>query len=332
MHSLGYGLVTCLAWGALLPGAALAKPRIDDGVIAYSVKTGIYAVHPGGGPSRVLVPWHTRNCGSQCVIWSVPRHPRFSPNGKLLTYEIEPNKVRRGVGAVQANARTVWVAHADGSHRRRLGAGHDPTFSPDGKEVIYMTNPDTWPKTPIDVEPTDPFNDGYGPMRAVTLSTSTTRAVPAPGATEFSRDGRHMVFVHEVKNADGYHSVLTISNLDGTQPQSIPAPAHFYAEPVRFVTGGRISYNCPGPRRNQPDICLLDPSTRHIRRLVHTEDFWELFAVSSPTGTRFAVSGLHGLYVTDRHGHHAHTLVRNGSGPDYVQSDVPYDPDWQPRS
>jgi Tol biopolymer transport system component len=309
------------------PAQAAAK---HDGLIAYSVKTGIYAVSRTNGRPRLLVPWRARSCGKRCVVWNVPRDPRFSPDGRRLTYFMEPNRVRHGVGRVIVNERTVWVADADGSHRRRVDRGHNPAFSPDGRAVIYMTNPDAWPKHPIDVELPDPFSDEYGPMRETNLVTGKTRGLPAPGATNFTRDGRHMIFVHHEESEDANRQIITIEGLDGSQPHSLPAPRRFYSDPIRVVAGDRVSYDCVGPRGNQPDICLLDLQTGHVRRLVHTEKFWELFAVSSPSGRYFAIAGLHGLYVTDRNGRHARRLVSNGSGPNYVQSAVPYDPDWQP--
>jgi hypothetical protein len=322
------GLLVNYAPAAPIRQRSLTSSR--DGVIAYSIKTGIYAVRRDGTGPRRLVPWRTGRCGVRCVVWKVPRHPRFSPDGRRLTYDVETHKVRHGVGQLDGNTRTVYVAGANGKHRRRVGLGHSPAFSADGSEVIYLVNPNAWPPTPITVESPEPFSDEYGPMKAAQVTTGATRHLPVPGAPEFSSDGRQMVYRHQVKLSDGYHRVVTVENTDGTDARSFSA-ALFYSEPVRFTADGRVSYDCPGPRHDQPDICLLDPATGRHRRFRNTREFWELSAVSSPSHRFLAVAGLHGLYVADADGRRLRVIVANGRGADYVQSNVPTSPDWQPR-
>ena len=318
---------------AVAAPAAIAVPYHGDGLIAYSVKTGIYAVRADGTGSRLLVPWQPSTCGNGCVVWKVPRNPRYSPDGRRLTYDLETNIVHKGVGSIQTNTLTVYVADANGQHRRRIGLGHNPEFSPDGKEVIYLLNPDAYPKPPTEeIEPPEPLGEDYGPMEAVNIETAARRRLPVSGAPEFSPDGTEMLTERQLKLSDGVHAGVTVENLDGTHSQFFEASAfpRFYAAHPRFTDDSEFSYDCPSLDNRQPDMCLFNTLTRHHQRLFHVHEFWAVEAASSPSGRRFAISGLQGLYVTDARGHHPRLIVRNGSGANYVQSDVPTSPDWQP--
>ena len=150
-----------------------------DGLIAYSIKTGIHVIRPDGTGLRVLIPWRTRSCGRGCTTWLGPRHPRWSPDGRRITYHVEKYTVRKHA-VEDSSARTVYVANANGSHRERLGRGHDPDWSPNGSEVVYLRNDATYP------DPDWPghrlgYPDDYGPMRAVNPRTGDARNWPTLG-------------------------------------------------------------------------------------------------------------------------------------------------------
>lgn len=303
-----------------------------DGVIAYSVKTGIYAVRADGTGLRLLVPWQPSTCGKGCVVWKVPRNPRYSPDGRQLTYDMETYVVHNGRGSgAQPDTRTVYVADANGQRRRRLGLGHNPEFSPDGREVIYLLNPNAYPSPPLNEEPPEPLGPDYGPMEAVNVETGTRHRVAVPGAPEFSPDGQKMLMYRRVRLSEGVTWAETVENIDGSNPQNFTLPL-FYGEHPRFTASGELSYDCPSANGRQPDMCLFNPVTGRHRRLLHIHEFWALEAASSPNGRSFAISGLQGLYVTNAEGHHPRRIVANGSGPNYVQSDVPTSPVWQPAA
>jgi Tol biopolymer transport system component len=317
-----------LSWLGVTP-AANASNASRGGVIAYSVKTGIYSIHADGSDTRLLVPWQPSSCGHDCVIWRVPRNPRYSPDGRHLAYDMETYVVRNGVGdGAQANTREVYVADADGQHRRALGPGHHPEFSPDGKEVIYLANPDAYAPLPLLEEPPK-YGDDYGPIEAANISSGVRRALTVPGASEMSSDGKRMLSYRQVRGPNGIAWAQTLENVDGSELHNYFLPT-FYGEPPRFTAAGELSYDCPSVGDKQPDICLFDPMTERSHRLLHRRDFWALEAASSPDGRRFAIVGLQGMYVTDAEGRHAHRIIRNGAGPNYVQSDVPTSPVWQP--
>ncbi len=242
---------------------------------------------------------------------------------------METYVVRHGVGGgAQLNTREVYVADADGQHRRALGAGHHPEFSTDGEEVIYLLNPDTYEPLPLLEEPPK-YGDDFGPMEAVNISSGVRRALTVPGASEISPDGKQMLSYRQVRSAKGIAWAQTVESLDGSDLHDYFLPM-FYAEPPRFTATDELSYDCPSIGDRQPDICLFDPRTERSRRLLHIHEFWALEAACSPDGQRFAIAGLQGMYVADAEGRHARRIIQNGAGPNYVQSDVPTSPVWQP--
>jgi hypothetical protein len=319
-------LMTSAAVVAAPMATASASPRA--GLIAYSVKTGIYEIHADGTGLHLLVPWQPSTCGRGCVIWKVPRNPRYSPDGRYLTYDLETNVVHNGVGQLEEDTRTVYIADANGQHRRRLGLGHDPEFSADGKEVIYLLNPNAYPRPPLLEEPPE-FGEDDAPMEAVNIETAARHRLPVPGAPEFSSDGKKMLIYRQVRFKGAITWGSMVENVDGSEPQVFILPL-FYQEHPRFTATGELSYDCPSVGDKQPDMCLFNPATERHRRLLHIHEFWALEAASSPGGQLYAVAGLQGMYVTTAQGGHAHEIVKNGSGPDYVQSDVPTSPVWQP--
>lgn len=298
----------------LFAAPAKAKPR--DGLIAYSTKTGVQVIQPDGRGRRTLIPWRVASCGPRCQRWVIPRHPRWSPDGRRITYHLEYHRVVGGRGTVDGTRSQVMIADASGRNRRRLAEGHQPTFGPDGPTVVYLVNAGD----PVIDEEKDGYKEDLGPMRAVNVATTITRDLPTRGSPEFSPDGSQMVL-----------STFYISALDGSGLRPVPTPAGpTYATAPRWNSDGFISYHCKSPGRFDADICLFDPATGKSRRLRRTRDLLDQEMDVAPSGRRYVVGALHGLYVVPPDGSGMRLLVRNNPAGVPVPSNVPTSPDWQP--
>lgn len=127
--------------------------------------------------------------------------------------------------------------------------------------------------------------------------------------------------------------------LDGSTPSPFRLTGVYrrtaYVGSLRWNHDGRVSYTCNartgtrGFERSFADICLYDPDTRRTFRLRGTRSFHEMEASRSPTGQSYAVSGMHGLYVTSSTGRGMRALVTN---PELLPptSNIVESHDWRP--
>lgn len=101
---------------AIPPSVTQAAFPGADGVVAYSDVNGIWAVDPA--------------TGYQSRLTSGPddSRPAFSASGSLLAFQ-------RGYGTEA----TVYVAAADGETPQPIVKGAEPSFSPDGRKVVFST-------------------------------------------------------------------------------------------------------------------------------------------------------------------------------------------------
>jgi Tol biopolymer transport system component len=122
-------LIALAATTILGGGSAQATYPGPNGRIAFAdyVSGQIYAVNPDGTGLAQLT--HT---GSSRVAGD----PSWSPSGKRVLFEVfridKPNDRSR-----------IWIMHADGSHRHRLGAERkgfrdfNPQFTPDAQKIVF---------------------------------------------------------------------------------------------------------------------------------------------------------------------------------------------------
>jgi Tol biopolymer transport system component len=100
-------------------GARLAYDSGVD-VVDYDDAGSVTIARPDGS-SAVQVP-ATRNSSLIGPVWSPP--------GDELAFEAQkPDK---------SAATSIYLVDASGQHRRRLTTGHDPTWSPDGRRIVFV--------------------------------------------------------------------------------------------------------------------------------------------------------------------------------------------------
>jgi Tol biopolymer transport system component len=63
--------------------------------------------------------------------------PVWSPAGKLASHE---KPIRLPGAASPGGAPSIYVVRADGTRRRRLASGQDPSWSPDGRRLAFIDN------------------------------------------------------------------------------------------------------------------------------------------------------------------------------------------------
>ena len=119
--------------------------------------------------------------------------PGLSPDGQWIVYEARasPHDIL---------ASWIMVVDTSGSNRRRLHEGTDPSWSPDGRSILF--------KTPI-----------AGELHVATIpATGGTVAVLASGVHPvWSPDGRYIAYMAD----SGTRADIWIMNVDGTAKRCI---------------------------------------------------------------------------------------------------------------
>ncbi len=127
-----------LALGICLPATAFAQNEKPEHAL--------FLMNADGSNRRQLVDLEHYNAQGS---------PSFSPHGKMLAFDAW----RAGQGESSSKAH-IFIANADGSGAKDLGDGAMPSWSPDGKQIVFsrytpnhgvwMMNPDGSNKAPID--------------------------------------------------------------------------------------------------------------------------------------------------------------------------------------
>src|SRR5919197_651512 len=172
--------------------------------------------------------------------------------------------------------RAIWVMKADGSGRRQLtrpGAGNDfdPSWSPDGKRIVFRTSRGRYKRDPggIGAEGIFAIEDGILLMNP---DGTNVRDLGLPtGGNEcatWSPDGSKLAFCHH--GGDGNWAVWTV-NADGSDPRQLTHPTLTLPRgsggdsPGPWSPDGkRLSYYSGTAR----DLFVINADGTHARRIL----------------------------------------------------------------
>lgn len=150
----------------------------DGRTIAFSDGRDIRTVRVAGGRSANL----TRSPKP----WLGNATPAYSPDGKLIAFSRSTDAFNSDIFLMTTTGRIVRrLTHSVGTDAR-LGEEHGPTWSPDGRTLVYVSNRGgrSW----------ELFRIGADGTHERRLTNTSDVEEDAP---RYSRDGRRILYIHD---------------------------------------------------------------------------------------------------------------------------------------
>lgn len=155
------------------------------------------------------------------------------------------------------NDRTIWIAAPDGSHRRRIATGENPSWSPDGRTVAYGR---------INQANVNDRRNGVYTVDAdgtrIRQIATTKGATEAPTAT-WAPDGTMLAFTTET-------GIDTVTIATRKRHELVPV-ADTFAGPAWSPDGAWVAYY----DESQTDVFVVAAAGGTPRRITHTPDTQE---------------------------------------------------------
>jgi serine/threonine-protein kinase len=182
-----------------------------------------FAVNLGLSQNGTLVYTTGTATGFRRPIWvsrdgsESPVDPAWQPQGILANFALSPDGRSLAVDVVQNGVNSVWIKQLPTGPYSRLTFGDSgnmrPTWSPDGRSVVYLTN-----VTNVGGAPTTRRADGTGSARMLV----TPR--PAWGQAIMTRDGRWLVLRRSIFEP-GRGDIFAVRMGDTTLVPMVTSPA-----------------------------------------------------------------------------------------------------------
>jgi TolB protein len=207
------------------------------------------------------------------VTHSIPdddTQPTWSPDHRTIVFT-------RGHGyqsSAVVQSSIVAVDVATGSERvltDDLGVNFRPSFSPDGKWIVYVHGPQTATSGPFDLWLMRPDGSSRHPL-------TTEGDVTQPS---WSPDGRRIVV-----NRGSALAIMSVT--DGTV-QPLPPPTGGADYTPSWSPGTRIVFTSTRDGGGSKQIYVMDPDGHNLQRLVHDDAEYK-YPTWSPDGVHIAYS------------------------------------------